>query len=94
MKNKNGFSPTGWGNEVLGCDGFYISYRSSRILFSVFENYKGGPETALIKDDRHYILNGDFREIYKELNEIGGWERCIKFFKAHPSFKSRWSNDL
>ncbi len=61
-------------------DGFYISYNPDPL----------GPETALVKDGKFLILDGDFRKEYEE--RVESFEECLKFFKDHQDRRSRWSD--
>ena len=48
-------------------------------------------ETALIIEDNYFILNGDFREEYENLNK----EKALKFFiKKAPKRLCFWSFDV
>ena len=88
-------------NEVMMGDGFYVSYnpntKSTPLakvvdeLLSLLVGEGGGEETALYckKDDNFYILDGDFREGYKDLIQQG-FESCKAYFneqvkKGHRS---------
>lgn len=48
-------------------------------------------ETAIVKDDNYYILNGDWRQDYEQLIDKG-FKACKKFFDEHQEDKSSWSN--
>ena len=79
-------------NEVLEADGFFVSYNpdTSGILcgFGAGDEIS---ETALIKEGKYFILNGDFRKDYSALASTG-WDVCFAFFKKHKSKQSSWSN--
>lgn len=84
------------GNEVLDGDGFYISYQPDTAAgpFGAFFSGNGETldETALVKDGKFFILNGDWREQYAELVP-NGWDACKSFFDKHADeHKSVWSN--
>lgn len=78
-------------NICLYGDGFYISYNGGNWEFSGFagDDYD---ETAICKDDKFYILNGDFREKYEALLDKG-FEACINFFLENEDKRSSWSNE-
>ncbi len=85
------------GNWILQKDDFFISYNSfnsnERILdFPMFGSDNGSAETALVNKNVCYILNGDFREDYEKLIDLG-WGECIKFFDSKPECHSSWSNE-
>lgn len=72
---------------------FYISYNPNTQIKGAF-NYLSGDtksETALVKDGKFYILNGDHRAAYETLIDEG-FEACKKYFDEHPELKSSWSN--
>jgi len=48
-------------------------------------------ETAIIANGKYYILNGDWREAYRELIPKG-LDACMAFFHSKPQFHSTWSN--
>ncbi len=79
-------------NEVMDYGEFYISYNpdprfSSLPLFDSDD----GAETALVKDGKFFILNGDFREAYKHLASEG-FEACKKFYDQQATHaRSSWS---
>lgn len=87
----------GWGmqsdNEVLGGDGFFVSYNANTgSKISCFAGDGEGDETALVKGDKFYILNGDFRKEYSELVEKD-YGKCKKFFDSKKAkYQSSWSN--
>ena len=81
-------------NYVLECESFYISYNPSlgHVLGSSFAPDTCDGETALCKDRKFYILNGDYRKQYEELFPKG-FEACYDFFKQQSKDKvSSWSN--
>jgi hypothetical protein len=75
-------------------DDFWVSYKmdDSSTLIPFFAGDMPN-ETALIdcKEDKYYILNGDWREQYEPLIPKG-FEACKAFFDKHPEAHSRWSN--
>lgn len=79
-------------NYVLKSNGFHISYNPQPSPdFTTFQADNNGDETALVKEDDYYILNGDFRKEYDEL-EPKGFDACYDFFLSKPDLKSSWSN--
>lgn len=86
------WKPAATGNDVLQCDGFFISYNPSPGMgFSVFAGDDGSSETAIVADGKFYILNGDFREEYAALCEQG-LAACMQFFASKPELVSSWSD--
>jgi hypothetical protein len=81
-------------NVLLEGEGFEISYNPGNYFgLSSFSRDTGGAETALMKDGKYFILNGDYRKDYEELVDKG-FEACIKFYLAqHPTKRSSWSNE-
>ena len=78
-------------NLVLEGKGFALSYNPDTSFLGIFASDEGGSdETALIKEDTYYILNGDFREEYEAVFEQG-FDACLAVFKAHPDKVSSWS---
>ena len=79
-------------NEVLDGDGFYISYNPSPFQGNkFFGSDKGNSETALCREHKFYILNGDYRKQYEELIPQG-FEKCKEFFDSQPvESVSSWS---
>lgn len=80
------------GNAILQCEGFSISYNPHPGQgLSIFESDDGGPETALIVNDKFFILNGDWRTQYEELIPKGV-EACLQFYRDHAdAHRSSWS---
>lgn len=79
-------------NHVLKKENFYISYNPKPCAtLPGFASDGGGDETAIVKDGKFYILNGDFRKEYEELVDQG-FDACYNFFKSKPELKSSWSN--
>lgn len=94
--NKAAWIPSGGlsGNLLLRGDGFFISYASSAGLrrLGALGSDNGSDETALCKDGKYHILNGDFRAAYERLVPEG-FEACKKFYdqqSAHAD--SSWSS--
>lgn len=57
------------------------------------EDVKQHTETALVKDSKFFILNGDFRKEYEKLGSKG-WDACFKFYsKKREKHISQWSYD-
>lgn len=48
-------------------------------------------ETAIITNGKYYILNGDWREAYRELIPEG-LDACMAFFHSKAQFHSTWSD--
>lgn len=80
-------------NSILEADGFYISYNASPGVIPSFSGDDGSDETALVENNRYYILNGDHREDYEKLVDQG-FAACARYFLAHEDQQSSWSNDL
>lgn len=86
IKNPNG------PNHILECDGFVVSYNDNPLGPEPNEG-----ETALIPGrprlgGKYYILNGDWREAYKELAP-SGYDACKAFFDSKRElFGSFWSD--
>lgn len=83
----------GSGNCVLRYPEFYISYnRNPGSGFSSFRADGGaGDETALVKNDKFFILNGDFRAEYETLASQG-FDACHAFFeKTKAAHGSSWT---
>lgn len=79
-------------NQVMSCDGFYISYNPSPCKgISFLQSDGGSDETALCVDDHFFVLNGDFREVYKAIAHKGLGE-CLKFFNENEQHHSSWSS--
>lgn len=72
-------------NEVTTKNGFYISYNPAPFI-----GYEG-EETALVINDKYFILLGDFRKQYKKIKTLKG---AISFFKRNKSKIGSWSNSL
>jgi hypothetical protein len=82
------------GNQVLDGDGFYISFVAcTRSVIGMFDGDDGGAETALVKNGKFYILNGDWREQYEgAVND--GFDACFAIYTTHKDTnKSSWSNE-
>lgn len=89
------FEPTGHfcGNELLTCDGFFVSYNANPGAgMSFFKSDGGSDETALIVGDDFFILNGDFRGEYLTLHH--SLSDCLKFFVDHSDDASSWSSPV
>lgn len=82
------------GDAILDCGDFFISYRGntrSVMGITAFAGDNGGAETALIKGNDYYILNGDFRKEYEKVADKG-FEECVKFFNTKKEkHESSWS---
>lgn len=84
MQNPNGK------NEILGSDGFYISYNPAPMVGPFFGSDDGQSETAISAYGNWYILNGDHRAAYEELYPLGA-DACIAYFRERPELRSSWS---
>ena len=78
-------------NNCLYGEGFYISYNPGNFDIAMFAS-DAGAETAICKEGKFYILNGDFRDEYEELIEKG-FDACISFFLSNLDKVSSWSNE-
>jgi hypothetical protein len=83
-------------NYILEGDGFFVSFIPSNAnpwLGTIFNGDRpDGMETAIVKDGKYYILNGDFRKDYEKLVDKG-FNACKKFFdKNEDESGSSWSN--
>ena len=87
--------PMGGQSHHLQGDGFYISYNadlSASVFGSLFDSDDGGPETALCKDGKFHILNGDYRVQYEKLVPQG-FDACKKFYDQQSAHSdSMWSD--
>ncbi|MEV0360115.1 hypothetical protein AB0H71_29055 [Nocardia sp. NPDC050697] len=81
-------------NVQLELDDFYVSYNSGEIapFIPAFAADNGGAETALCKDGKYFILNGDHREQYENLVDEG-FGACYAYFMRHQDERSSWSSD-
>jgi hypothetical protein len=78
-------------NYVLNGDGFYISYNEAPPDMGMgFGSDDGGDETALCRDGKYHILNGDFRDAYAGLIDQG-FDACFEFFTKQNNVSS-WSS--
>jgi hypothetical protein len=81
-------------NTVLDGEGFYISYNSnpcSSLGFFGSDNHSA--ETALCKDGKFFILNGDYRKEYSERIDKG-FDACKEFYDTlKQECRSSWSSD-
>ena len=84
-------------NEICGVDNLQAKYDGFTTSFLPWHDNGLGPETpngetALLFDDRHYILNGNWMLAYSELAPLG-YEACFAFFcRKYPQFGSSWSD--
>lgn len=94
-KEKKTWKTTVAGNEILNMDGFYISFNNNNsTAVASIPSFRGDSslgETALCKDSKYFILNGDHREKYEKLSSKG-FVACKKYFDANQDKKSSWSN--
>ena len=83
------------GNITLNGKGFYISFRNGMkpppATLECFRSDNGAHETALVRGEQFYILNGDFRQDYEKLVDIG-WKVCKDFFDKNKEKASSWSD--
>jgi len=81
-------------NQILLGDGFYVSYNGHAqegVLYGLFAGDRN-EETALVKDGKYFILNGDWRKHYERLFP-DGWDTCFSFFKKrNKRYVSSWSD--
>ena len=93
-KWKRVYGTPGGSHELLEGDGFYISYNAdlgASSFEAMFDSDDGGPETALCKDHKFYILNGDYRTQYEKLVPQG-FDACKKFYDQQSAHSdSSWS---
>lgn len=94
---------TNAGNEVLSCDGYYVSYNpKTGVNYSALTdlgnmlggNLVDGEETALyIKNtNKWHILEGDFRIEYKAV--FPDVKKSKKVYEKHKKHsRSNWSTD-
>lgn len=82
-------------NDILEGDNFRISYLPGGGLdfldlpsWNCDDNVNG--ETAILKDGRYYILNGNHKAEYEKL--FPSFEDCYKYFEEHSEVRSSWSN--
>jgi len=88
---------TNRGNYVLNGSNFHISYsdvvRNGICGISFFASDDRSNETALCKNGKYYILNGDFRKDYEKLINKG-FNACYKFYLSKKNkYDSSWSTD-
>lgn len=81
------------GNSVMQGDGFYISYlpAGGMSMFGFWDSDGSGDETALVKDEKFLILNGDYRDEYEALVDKG-YDECLKFYEKNSHKASSWSS--
>lgn len=84
------FKPTGIGNEFVEMDDFSLSFNPSPFsCIPMFQGDTDDGETAIIKDGKYFILNGDFRDEYLKRETF---DSCIEFYLANPDKHSSWSD--
>lgn len=72
---------------------FYISYNPDTRGID-FMRGDEPLETAIVKDDKYYILNGDFRAEYEEVIDKG-FDACLRVYKAHKDkYDSSWTTGV
>ena len=92
MEKNNKWKKLGAGNLVLDLGKYYISFNDFcvPVMLRIFKSDDNRSETALIKNDKYYILNGDFRKDYEKFKTF---KECKKFFDSKKDeFQSNWSN--
>ena len=88
------FKETRNGNLLLQADGFFISYRphSVGILSGAgWDTEEASGETAIVFENKFFILNGDHREQYLAIAHAG-LNECVSYFNANADKKSSWSD--
>lgn len=81
-------------NVQLEMDGWHISYNrdTGGTPFGRFFEGDEPEETALAKDGKYFILNGDWRDEYEKIVEQGFYA-CYEFYQRHKAVHgSTWSN--
>lgn len=86
-------------NFILRGEDFRISYNPNTKTATVIDAFCGEEnadgsfqETAILKDNKYYILNGDHRKEYEELLPQG-FDACHNYYLSKPELKSGWSTD-
>ena len=75
---------------------FFVSFNGHKNVvpgIDAFDAETPFGETALIKDDNYYILNGDFRKEYEEIIDKG-FQKCLELYYANLEKRSFWSSDV
>lgn len=91
------FIPITGGHYILQGEDFYVSYNPAPWSgISLFESDDKQEETALVIEGPNHkfflILNGDFREEYKEA--FPDLAACLDVYKRHENTaRSTWSGD-
>ena len=86
MSEVKQFKATGMGNEYVEMDGFALSFNPSPGMgFSMFQGDTDDGETAIVKDGKFFILNGDHRDEYLSRET---YEGCRDYFLSRPELKS------
>ena len=82
-----------WNVQLFGDESetWWISFNTGDHTIPAFKADDGSVETALVKNGKYYILNGDFRKEYEEIIDKG-FSACKKFFDSKPELHSSWSN--
>ena len=94
----NKWIKAGGGNYILDGNGFYISYNPNPGGGTIFPGIgwgsdTGGAETALVKDGKFWILNGDWRAEYEVAAKVG-FNACMHIYQSHKEkYDSSWSTD-
>lgn len=71
-------------DKIIG-KGFFISY-------AIAGSGPTGDETALVKGNKFYILNGNWLKEYKPLVKKG-YKECKEFFEQNKNeYQNFWSN--
>jgi len=80
-------------NVQLDCPDFWISYNSDTSNAPAMFMGDELQETALCKDGKFFILNGDWRRQYEKIADKGFWA-CYQFYLLHKDeHGSSWSNE-
>lgn len=96
MINKDNWTHNQGHNYIMKPEdkSFMISYLPPgwMPLIDIFGSDTDKGETALVRDEKYYILNGDWTDAYEPLVSQG-FEVCFKFFEENKEKnKSSWSN--
>lgn len=79
-------------NQILEGSGFYISFSTGMVGIPFLGSDTDSGETAICKNGRYYILNGDHRKEYEKIINQG-LDACIDYFKKNKSTHgSSWTD--
>ncbi len=98
MKKFHSNPSEGSTNEILDIDeagNAYVSFNPAPYCgIGLFKSDGGGSETALVMDEKFFILNGDHRKAYENALESGGLPACVAVFaELEPAHRSSWTSD-